>query len=255
MKFMNVKESWFLYDTVAVSEWVDELAHPIPGWYNSFAALGADDDISFFTSRNKSIGTAYNNQESRDQIPFALVAESISVGFLSPATSSQVGSLTTGTYRGRVDTISAWWANELPAHTSMIFRTNQDERLKMSCAMAPPGYGDVGFSMGQGDIGSQGGIGGSVSTVGWGVPHLKYRWTFPTGIGIPRRATIGVSLRFVEWARDFLTKMWGPGNIELEEYSEGPPETGDRVYRPSMFLIQVLISGRREVQQRGEYHA
>lgn len=255
MQFMNVNEQWFLYDTIAVSPWVSTLPHPIPGWYPSFAALGAADDIQFFTSRNKTIGLAYNNQESRDNIPFALVAESLSVFFISPATSSLVGTLDQEAYRGRNDTMSAFWANELPHHTSMIFRTNQDERLKCSCAMVPPGYGDVGFSMGQGDISAQGGVSGSVSAVGWGKSHLNYRWVFPTGIGIPRRATIGVSLRLVEWARNVLTTIWGPGNVEVYNYDEGPPVTYPRAFKPAMFLIQCLITGRREVQQRGEYHA
>ena len=142
-----------LYDTVMVSPFVSSLPHAVPGWYASFAALGADDDITFFNSRNKSIGLAYNNQESRDQIPFALVAESISVSFIAPACSSHLGDLGQNPIRGRLDTISAFFAHELPQHSSMIFRVNQDERLKTNCGMCPPGYGEIGFAMGQGDIG------------------------------------------------------------------------------------------------------
>lgn len=254
MDYMNVKEQWFLYDTVAISPWIDSLSHPIPGWYNSFNALGNDDNISFFTSRNKSIGLSYNNQESRDQLPFALVADTLSVAFIAPACSSQLGTLDQESYRGRMDTMSAFWSCELPQHTSVIFRTNQDERLKMVCAMAPPGYGDVGMSMGQGDIAAQGGISGSTSMMGWGRAHMKYRWEFPTGIGIPRRATIGVDLRLVEWARTALQSIWGPGNNEIWiTTDEG--STWSKAYKYSMFMIQVLITGRRQVQQRGQYHA
>lgn len=253
-QYLNVKEQWFLYDTVAVSPFIDTLPHSVPGWYNSFNAIGSDSSVTFFTSRNKSIGLAYNNQESRDQIPFALVAESISVAFISPACSSQLGSLDQYTFRGRMDTMSAFWACELPQHSSMIFRTNQDERLKMNCMMAPPGYGEVGFSMGQGDISALGGVGGSVSTMGAGRSHMKYRWEFPTGIGIPRRATIAVDVKFVEWARTCLQTLWGPGNNEFWT-TQDDGSTWDKVYKYSMFMIQVLITGRREVQQRGQYHA
>jgi hypothetical protein len=248
MKFMNVKEDWTLYDTVAVSPYSDLLPHPIPGWYNSFAALGADDDISFFTSRNKSIGLAYNNQESRDQIPFALVAESISVSFIAPACSSQQG--TSGSpAEGRVDAVSAFWAAELPGHASMVFRTNQDERLKTNVSMLPSGYGEVGFAMGQGDMSALDGVNGSVSCMGMGRSHLKYRWVFPTGIGIPKRATIGVSVRLVEWARTLLNSLWGPGSTLYKDSEQA------NVYVPSMFMIQVSVSGKRQVQQRAEYHA
>jgi len=255
MKFMNVNESWFLYDTVMISPFVSSLPHAVPGWYASFAALGADDDITFFNSRNKSIGLAYNNQDSRDQIPFALVAESISVSFIAPACSSHLGDLGQNPIRGRLDTISAFFAHELPQHSSMIFRINQDERLKCNCGMLPPGYGEIGFAMGQGDIGLTGGGGNSVTAGGWGRSHLKYRWEFATGIGIPRRATMSVHVRFVEWARTVLQAIWGPGNMEMWNYVDGAPPSNELAYLYTSFLIQVLVQGKREVQQRGEYHA
>lgn len=254
MNFSNVREQWFLYDSVLISPWVSTLAHPVPGWYASFAGMGASDEVTFFNARNKSVGLAYNNQESRDQIPYALVVDSISVGFFAPALSSQLGTLTTGTFRGRVDTISSFWQNELPIHSSAIFRTNQDERLKTNCAMIPPGYGPEGFSMGQGDVAAVGGVNGSVSTGGQGVADLAYRWQFPKGIGVPKRATLSVSVRFSEWARDVLNRIWGPGNNEFIDYVPGPPPSTAQVYKPSAFMIQCLITGRREVQQRGAYH-
>ncbi len=255
MKFMNVNEQWYLYDTVMVSPYVDLLPHPVSGWYNSFAAIGADDDITFFNSRNKSIGLAYNNQESRDQIPFALVAESLSVAFIAPACSSQLSDPGEDPFGARVDTMSAFWQNELPQHASMIFRVNQDERLKMNVAMAPPGYGEMGFAMGQGDLAAEGGGNNSMTAGGWGRSHLKYRWRFPTGIGIPRRATMAVHIRFVEWARTVLQALWGPGRMEMWNYVDGTPPSNEIAYYHTAFLIQVLVQGRREVQQRGEYHA
>lgn len=249
MKFMNVKESWFLYDTIAVSPYVATLAHPIPGWYETFNDIAAADDLTFFNSRNKSIGLAYNNQESRDQIPYALQAESISVGFFAPSTSSQVGTLDQGTYRGRVDGISSYWENELPQHTSVVFRTNQDERLKTTAAMLAPSYGPVGHSMGQGNTSNVGGVCASITAGGFGRAHLKFRWEFPAPVDIPRRATIAVTLRMVEWARNNLSHLWGPGNIQL--WNSDPAI----VYKPTMFFIQCLITGTRQVQQRAEYHA
>lgn len=255
MNFMNVKEQWFMYDTIAVSPWVDTLTHTIPGWYGSFSSLAASDSVTFFDSRNKSIGTAYNNQDSRDQIPYALVAESISVGFFAPATASQIGNLDQGARRGRVDTISAFWDVELPQHTSATFRVNQDDRLKSTVAMMAPGYGPVGGAVGQGDTSNVGGSSNSVHCSGFGTAHLKYRWNFPTGIGIPRRATVSVNCRFSEWARDVLASFWGPGNIILRNYVAGDPPSSELVYKPTMFMMQCLIQGKRQVQQRGEYHA
>lgn len=255
MKFLNVKEQWFLYDTILVSPWTATLPHEVPGWYSTFVALGAADDLAFFNVRNKSVGLAYNNQESRDQIPFALTISTMSVGFFAPACSSQLGDLDQGSVRGRVDQISAFWENEVPQHTSVILRVNQDERLKSNCAIVAPCYGPIGSAMGQGDMGAAAGCNSSVTLGGMGRAHLKYRWNFPTGIGVPRRATLNVTLRMVEWLRTLFGNLWGPGNNEWIDYVAGPPESEELVYKPSCFMVQVLLTGKRQVQQRGEYHA
>lgn len=248
-KYYNVEENWFFYDTVMVSPWLSTRPHPIPGWYNNFAAIAADNNIYFFNVRNKSIGLAYNNQETQAQLPYAYVVETMSVGYFGPATSSQLGSLDQGTYRGRIDTMSSFWEDEAPTHSAAILRVNQDEIIKANVGMLPPCYGDVGHAMGQGDLAALGGLNGSVTASGQGLPHLKYRWVFPDGIGVPRRATMAVELRLSEWLRDVLGDYWGPGNIELVDTEEA------QVYRYSAFLIQVLMTGVREVQQRGAYHA
>jgi hypothetical protein len=252
MDFMNVREKWFYYDSVLVSPWVATLSQPIPGWYASFAALATSDSLTFFNSRNKSVGLAYNNQEARDQLPFALVAETMSVGFFAPTTASQYGTpCSASPVKGRIDFLSAWWESEVPQHTSAIFKVNQDERLKTNCAMVPPSYGPVAFAQGQGDTSSIQGQSASVNTSVMGTPHLKYRWEFAAGgIGIPRRATMSVELRFTEWVRDWFASLWGPGNIEFAVDS-----VPNYVQFPSVFMVQCMVTGRREVQQRGEYHA
>lgn len=252
---MNVREQWFMYDTIGVSPFVNTLAHPITGWYSTFSDFSQADNISFFDSRNKSLGLAYNNQESRDQLPYALRVETVSVGFFAPSIGTQAGSLGPNDYRGRVDTMSAFWDNELPQHTSCIFRVNQDERLKINCAMMNAGYGPVGSAHGQGDISLSGGVGSSVHASGMGISYLKYRWDFPTTIGIPRRATLVVQLQIVEWARAVLSSFWGPGYMAFHDFVPGGVPNYPTVYKPSMFMIQVLLTGKREVQQRGQYHA
>jgi hypothetical protein len=253
-KYYNVEEQWFLYDTIMVSPYVSSMPHQVPGWFASFAAFGASDDITFFNSRNKQIGLAYNNQDARDQLSYAYTVESLSVAFLAPACSSQLGELTTGAVRGRTDILSSIWQNELPFHTSAIWRVNQDEILKGNAAILPPGYGPVGFSMGQADTSDLEGFATSVTAGGMSRAHLKYRWEFPEGIGVPRRATTAVTLRLTEWARQAFQAHWGPGLIQMWT-QPADEEVPILAYRPSAFMIQVLLSGVREVQQRGAYHA
>jgi len=157
----------------------------------------------------------------------------------------------------RIDTVSPFWEAELPQHTSCIFRTNQDERHRGNCAIVQPGYGPLGHMRGQGDNANFGGESGSINAGGQGRAHLKYRWIFESGIGIQKRATISVELRMVEWARQALTSLWGPGYMQFWPYVAGgdhnTPDT-DVIYKPAAFGIQVLMTGRRQVQQRGEYH-
>lgn len=250
--YMNVREKWFYYDTVVVSPWVATLSHPISGWYSSFQQLALTDSLTFFNSRNKAIGLAWNNQEARDQLPFALIAETVSLGFFGPATSTLYGTpCTAQPVRGRIDFLPAWWETEVPQHSSMIFKVNQDERLKINCAMVPPSYGPVGTALGQGDTSTIQGMSASTDTAGMGTPHLKYRWEFAAGgIGIPRRATMSVEVRFTEFVKNWLQTLWGPGNVE---FATGPQPANVQI--PSLFMVQCLVTGRREVQQRGEYHA
>lgn len=253
--YQNVREQWYLMDTICIGPYVDTLPHAIPGWFSSFANFAAADSHTFFDSRNKGmVGLAYNNQESRDQLPYALVAESLSISFIPPAISTHLGD-DGSVVRGRTDVISSFWENEVPSHTSAIFRTNQDERLKTNVAMLPAGYGAVGSSFGQGDISLNGGQSGSVTTGGMGRAHLKYRWRFPGGIGIPKRATTSVEIRLVEWARTVIGSMWGPGVMAMRTYDEGGVPETPNAFLPTMFMIQCVMTGRREVQQRGEYHA
>jgi hypothetical protein len=263
--YQNVKEQWFMYDSFAVSPWVETAPHPPSGWFSTFVALSNTDSVTFFDSRNKQIGLAYNNQDSRDQLSYAFVVQSISIGFFAPTCSSMLASNvipSDTTWIGRNDEMSSFWNNELPQHTSLIFRVNQDERLKTVCSMVPPSYGPVGQCIGQGDLSDTTGpapaIGGgnyTVSAGGMGRSHLKFRWEFPGGIGVPKRATMVAECRFTEWAREALRSLWGPGYFVMRDHD--PDETPENPIapKPSMFIMQCLLTGKREVQQRGEYHA
>lgn len=261
--FMNVKEGWFMYDTIAVTPYQSEITHPIPGWYSTFTALANTDSLTFFDTRNKSIGLAYNNQDARDQLPYAYVVETLSVGFFAPGCASQLSASTIPVappWIGRNDEMSAFWDIELPQHTSVIFRVNQDERLKGVCSIVPPNYGPVGGCIGQGDLSDPAApaIGGGnygVHASGMGRAHLKYRWEFPGGIGVQRRATMVVECRIVEWAREVLRSIWGPGWFPMRDYDSDETPENPIAPKPSFFAIQCLLTGRREVQQRGQYHA
>lgn len=268
-QFMNVKEHWFLYDTIGVSPWVDAIDHPPNGWFGTFLGMSNSDSITFFDTRNKQIGLAYNNQESRDQVPYAYIVESLSVGFFAASCATQISSDTIPqdtTWIGRHDAVSAFWDTELPQHTSVIFRVNQDERLKGVCSIVPPNYGPVGGCIGQGDLADPGSVGPppvpalgggdfTVQAAGMGRAHLKFRWEFPGGIGVPRRATVVVECRLTEWARTALAALWGPGYFIMRDWDSDETPTNPIAPKWSFFGIQCLLTGRREVQQRGQYHA
>lgn len=252
---MNVLESQTLYDTVLVSPFVDYMKFN-DGWYNSFAGIGAANEIPFFNVRNRNHHLAYNNQDTRDQTAYGMKIYSLGVTFFAPQIATQFHDIEGGASFAE-EIHSAVWEADLPQHAAAILRVNQDDRLKIQCCMSPPGYGPSGGGMGHGDP--------TVPTfeettnpaimkgmTGMGVPDLNNQWPFPEPIDVPRRASISVVIKLSEWARQMLQIMVGPLRYVFAP-AAGGGQIDETLY--CMFGIQVSMKVKRYVQQRGQYHA
>lgn len=169
----NVREQIILTDTIMVGKWVGNMSDRPNGWFTTFAEVGAAGSLPFFNVRNRSIGTMYNNQDARDQLPYGMRIQSIGVRFWAGPTSTftscdNIGStLVTRTPKAEndytdpdFDTMTnreelhgAVWEADIPNHASAILRTNQDNRLKAPVALLAPGTGPVGGGWGWGSPG------------------------------------------------------------------------------------------------------
>lgn len=251
----NVKETQTLYDTVLIGGYIDAMEFH-DGWFSTFAAIGAANEIPFFNVRNRNHHLAYNNQDKRDQVATGMRIYNMGVSFFAPQVATQFFQilLNAGGIEYAEEIHSAVWEADLPQHAGAILRINQDDRLKISCAMAQPGYGPCGGGMGHGDPTRP--ISNTPTApftmkgmTTQGVPEITNKWRFPEPIEVPRNASLSVVIKFSEWARQLLQTMSGPLNYGLQE-----PGGGEFKARYCTFGIQVSLGVERLVQQRGQYH-
>lgn len=249
-EFQNVEEDFELYDTVGVYRDLNELGNIPPGWFTTFSALSNANALSFFDMRNRAnTDLAYNNQDTRDQTAFALKIKGISVAFWA-ATCAPLRMQGSAVPDQVNRFMNPFWELDLPQHASLIFRIQQDEKLKINALMAPSGSGPVGGGYGQfSALGASGSPLPGITANSQGITHRQNQWQFPTILGIPRRASIGVRIELSEWARNILRTEFGPFSYV---FVNGEAEAD---FVNVMFGITVTLTGKRLVQQRGELHA
>lgn len=251
--FMNVAENVLLYDTVGIFNDSGRAFSNPPGWYGSYANMGAANEINFFNVRNRDVGLPYNNQDSRDNMPYAFLCRSIGVTFFSNAMTQAPTWATDFTFSPE-DASGHIFMVDLPRHASIEFRVQQDSRLKTHCLFAPSGYGPFGDGYGRGSPSAlpttiDNGYDHHLGVVSQGIPELGARWVFPNPIEIPRRGTVQAIVKFNEYGRQMLSTI-----PDLNEY-QGVQDGVDDVYQNPIFSgIQVSLGGERLVQQRGQYH-
>ena len=169
--------------------------------------------------------------------------------------------------------------SDLPRHSSISFKVNQDERFRAPCLIASPGYGPVGGGAAHGSLSDLKYAGGYPApapyeppTIDWkfpagypvdcsrmnvittqGVPLRGVRWPFPVPIEIPKRASISAVVTISDYGRQLLAVMSGPGGVISSAFPDS--STDNTTPRSGYAGIQVTLYGKRLVQQRGEYHA
>jgi len=248
----NVLEQWSLYDTVILRHIAGATVPQAPaGWFtgaNPWGDCGAANDIAFFNVRNRNIGLPYNNQDARDQMPYPMKIRSIGVAMWQVHQTLDMNFQPASPYD---DICPHIWMVDLPRHCSLVLKVQQDERFKTIVPLCPPGYGPCGDGYGRGQPSAAVGPSNTpkdnhYSLVTQGIPDSNTRWTFPTDIDVPRRASISVKLRFSEYARNLLTWM---GSLNADVFdADGDIHSWEAG-------IQVTLGGDRLVQQRGQYHA
>jgi hypothetical protein len=251
MPFLNVLETYPLFDTVCVYRDLADLATRPPGWFASFAAMGQAIDIPFFNQRNvASAGPEYCNLETRDQTPWPFVLKKVNIHFFAPSNVGQdiVGQNEIVEYKH-----SALWELDLPRHFGYEVSVNTDVRHSAAAMMPGAGTGPVGGGYGHLALSGNGPATDAPSAMqagGQGEADRRNGFVLPVTIDIPKKAAISVTLKPSEYARRVLQNLAGPWNISFNNAGGGG-------YRRvgALFGIRVTLHGTRGVQQRGEAHA
>lgn len=240
----NVSESWEIYDTVLISPYFSTQPN---GWFSSFTNFANAGVISFYNTRNRGVGLAWNNQDTRDQLAFPVKAYGFGVTFFGPGCKTM---LSPGDHYAD-DQAAHIFEAELPRHIGIELQINQDLHIESNSMMTTAGYGTVGHAYGRGvpsDSFPSTAPGISCGFVSQGSTLLNNRWKFPKPIKIPRRANISARLRLSDYAIALLTAMPGPWQTPYQ--GQGALE-----YRDSLFGVRCHLVGERQVQQRGQYWA
>jgi len=241
MEYVNAKERFEVHDSIMIGN-TKSIAGK-PGWYDSFSSFAASQKHSLFKQRAISdVGLAYNNMDTRDQMPFAFELTSIGISFAAPLgiTGEEFDPVTPANDNNLIGPI---WCNDVPRLIGFRLKVRQDEKLLHCCELAPEGAGSVG-AMG---VAAGGGALNVMTNITQSEPDLDNRWPFPEPIGIPRAASFSVELELSSYCVEML-RTWP----QLNDYYFGPIEQQVRV--PSVASIRCSLIGNRFVQQRNELH-
>jgi hypothetical protein len=260
--YMNVAESYPLYDTVIVCEELYGKEKAINGWFTSFVDFAANEKHTFFKSRT--IGNshlAYCNMDSADNVDFVYKAISLGVRFFAPIMPDSDFSVIVSPSMYN-ENAHAFWMFDLAKHVGLDFRVQQDVIVENTALATPPGYGPRGG-------------GGVVSyfdtttapapmqdpwkvvTGSNGEPVIDNRFPFPKPIQIPRNTPIECNLYLSTYAKAVIGNWIGPRSwyLPAEASDTEGGEATDFISLKTRWGIQVSLYGFREVQQRGQYHA
>jgi len=253
MGYMNVEETYPLFDTVGVCSDLANFSTRPAGWFATFAALGQAVDIPFFNQRNvASSGPEYTNLETRDQTPWPFQVHAINVAFFAPSIASQF-------VEGPNDVIeykhSPLWEIELPRHFGLEFAVNTDVRFSCNALMPGSGAGPVGFGYGMlsgAESGPDLDQPACYATTTQGVSDRRNGWSIPEPllIDVPWKAAISATLKPSEYARRMLQQFEGPHQLSFTNAAQSA-----KITPSSFFGIRITLHGIRGVQQRGEAHA
>lgn len=265
-EYALVVESCALYDTILLSNTFYGQETSVRGWFTSFANFAASRDLRFFKSRTEgTAGLPYTNMQSADSMPFPFLAYTMGITFFAPA--SNIMGDTEDVVIDGANTIATqldpaqphYWQFDLPNHSSISFRTNQDVRAELPCYACPPGYGPLGGGAAFEINTYSGGFAAykqraQMVTFGTqGVPDLGNRFRFPVPIAIPKSATIEGELEIHRGARGVLEDWVGPQNYLFQTTNTGPAEEIEYKF-PARYGIQFSLFGYRLVQRRGNYN-
>ena len=234
-----------IYDTLRIGMGV---APDFPGGCGSFADVANKEELPFFNIRNSSeVGLAYTNVTSKDKTPWPFYLESLGVRFHLPDPFKlDEARVTSGNLA-----MAKMFETMLPDHMWGEFSIREDVRLIIKPSMCPPGYGPYGAMIMNLPVAP--GVASSTFSSGEPVNTNRWKWV-GADLEIPRDTPIKFVLKMSAYAKLLLKAM---DTLPVLAFTTpADPDTGARspLDLVNEAHIEVTLRGKREVQQRGDYH-
>lgn len=264
MEYMNVRESWALYDSLVICKQLYGKEPSVPGWFTNFTDFSSNESHIFFKGRTEGNShPAYCNLKSADNVDFVFTAYSFGVRFCAPVAPDTV--MAEDQVDRRVqECLRAYWMFDLPRHCGIELQVQQDIKIQAPCMIASPGYGPRGGGGSQ-PVTGQGGEEPNASLIfgePWqmitgsqGEPVIDCRFILPSPISIARNTPVEATLKVSPLARTVLSDVFNSEWLIAEDIVDADTDYLSYTGIPSRWVIQASLFGTREVQQRGQYHA
>lgn len=223
------------YDSQNIGPGQNDLSR---GWFNTWAAMGNAQVISFFKGRDPNIDRAYGNitEETAD---FAVDIHAISIEFNAPT-----GYADRDTLANDTSFVPDLFTRQLPMQSAfrLSVQNGADEILQIPCNAAPGGGG-----VSQPQV-----AGAAVPSFVPGTngnPQFSNRFILNNPFMLPAKASIQGELFIANPIRDILQNLPGPGLLQYTDLE------GDVADSPKVYTMRVGLLGKRYLQLRGERSA
>lgn len=226
----RVGEHWERYDSIVIGEGANALD---PGWFNTWTAFSAAENLTWFSRRQPNVGSSYQNQET-ERTDYAQDIHQTGIEFIAP-----VGMSDREEVEADGEFTPIMFQTMLP--TMMGFRVilaEADEIARIPANHAPSGYGVAGFN-------ASGAAAPMVSAGSQGDPRVQNTWKWPEPLMLAAQGKLTCRARVDNPLRDFLRFLPGPGAKLVQDV--------DGVVRrlPNWYVIKVFHRGPRFLQLRG----
>lgn len=230
MRRTRSREQWSRFDSVIIGPGAGDLTR---GWFNSWAAFAAADQLAWFSGRDTGAGTAYTNQTT-ERTDWAQDLYQTRIEMIAPPGMSD---LETESNDG--DFTPIMFAQELPNALAMTVTLAESDNI----AKAPASHFPAGFGTAYPVI--SGAASPTVLGGSNGEPVVSNSWKWPEPITLAAKAKLTVSATIDQPFRALLANLPGPG------FRNVPIAGGLFQALPNWYIIRISFDGPRYLQLRG----
>lgn len=226
----RVGEQWERVDSIVIGPGA---AAVDSGWYNTWAAFAAADELVWFNGRSSNAGKALSNQ-TNERTDWAQDIHQTLCEFISP---TGLSDLETDPNDGFFT--PQYFVSQVPQFLGLrVILAESDEMTQVAASHMPSGFGTSYVTQ-------DGAASPSVYAGNQGDPVITQGWKWPEALRLAAKSNIRVVGRVDNPARGFLQALPGPG------FKQVPDGEGGTIELPNWYIIRMTMRGPRYLQLRG----